>query len=357
MRLDQMYVHHRSLILDMDVFIWTFLVMLPRLGSFKPPEKLLFFGPMAKIAKRYANWLVIDFVISFLAFGISGIFWRTIGPINLGVFFAVFLSFAFSLLFSLVGALFGIQKIVWSTASVSEVFDLAMTTIAAASFALIINHNQIMPYQIIILASLIAFLGFVVVRYRKRFLDGITRRLMFRRRLASKFREKVLIVGSGKAGEFAAWLMHNGPNANRYQVIGFVDDDILKQDIKFRGVKVLGDSVEISEIVRNADVGLILFAIHNIQALKREKILQACRNTSAKVVLVPDVMGAIEQALQNNAEGETTKEGLWGEQLSQSSDAPLGDLLTDLEEDIKQGNISSSLARIEELRARINGKL
>ena len=345
MRLDQLYVHHRSFLLDLDVFFWTFLVLLPRLGNFKPPEKLLFFGPVAKFARRYANWLIVDFIISFAAFGVSGVFWRTLGPIHLGLVYAVFLSFAFSLLFSLIGALFGIQKTVWSTASASEIVELALTAGFASCFALIINHNQLMPYQIIVLASLLALLGFVGVRYRARLFNGLARRVLVKRRVASKFRERVLIVGSGKAGEFAAWMMQNAPNPDRYQVIGFVDDDLLKQDVKMRGVKVLGDCVQIPTVVHEEDVGLILFAIHNIHSLKRDKILHLCNTTSAKVVLVPDVMGAIEDALHVS---EPVKGGAFS-----TTGSKLSDMLSSLEESVTQGDIKVSLEQIEELKRHI----
>ena len=349
MRLDQLYVHHRSLLLDLDVFFWTLLVLLPRLSSFKPPEKLLFFGPVAKLATRYANWWVIDFLISFAAFGVSGVFWRSLGPIHLGIFVAVGVSLAFSLLFSLIGALFGIQKTVWSTASANEVIDLAATTGFAGMFALLINHNKIMPNQIIILASLLAFLGFSIVRYRSRLLSGLSNRLNLHSRVATRFREKVLIVGSGKAGELAAWLLHNGPKENRYQVVGYIDDDYLKHDTRMRGIRVVGESGEIPEIVMEQDIGLILFAIHNINSLRREKIMKLCNQTQAKVVVVPDMFGAIEGLMQEKLSREDEQSAA-PPIFEAPSQAYLSDLFLDLEENIKNGDLDSSLERVQQLR-------
>lgn len=56
LRLDQLYVRHRSFMLDLDVLFWTTLVLLPRLQSYAPPEELLYLGPFRRFTRQYLNW-------------------------------------------------------------------------------------------------------------------------------------------------------------------------------------------------------------------------------------------------------------------------------------------------------------
>ncbi len=52
LRLDQLYVHHRSWLLDLDILLWTPLFLLPSLKRFTPSEDLIFSGPITRFARR-----------------------------------------------------------------------------------------------------------------------------------------------------------------------------------------------------------------------------------------------------------------------------------------------------------------
>jgi lipopolysaccharide/colanic/teichoic acid biosynthesis glycosyltransferase len=45
LRLDQLYVRHHSFWLDLDILLWTFLVLLPRLGGYTPPKRIFSWDP------------------------------------------------------------------------------------------------------------------------------------------------------------------------------------------------------------------------------------------------------------------------------------------------------------------------
>jgi GGDEF domain-containing protein len=103
----------------------------------------------------------------------------------------------------------------------------------------------------------------------------------------------VLIVGGGDAGQFAAWMLANGRRARIFHVIGYVDDDLYKYNALIRGVKVLGRCEGIERLVEKHDIGIIVFAIHNIPHQERQKILADCERTMAKVVMLPDFLGSM----------------------------------------------------------------
>jgi tryptophan synthase alpha subunit len=45
--------------------------------------------------------------------------------------------------------------------------------------------------------------------------------------------------------------------------------------------------------VKKHDIGLIVYTIANISAAERERILHACRDSGAQVVILPDVMAEL----------------------------------------------------------------
>src|SRR5690606_15287447 len=67
LRLDLLYVHHRSFLTDLDVMFWTVLALLPQLKTRRVPEHLLFWGPLARFISRYFSWFVLDSLMAFAA--------------------------------------------------------------------------------------------------------------------------------------------------------------------------------------------------------------------------------------------------------------------------------------------------
>jgi FlaA1/EpsC-like NDP-sugar epimerase len=109
----------------------------------------------------------------------------------------------------------------------------------------------------------------------------------------------VLIVGAGEYGQMAAWLMQKSAFASAYVILGMVDDDMYKHGMLIDGYPVLGGSRELSRIVKDKDVGLILFAISNINPRERERILAQCRKTSARVVIMPDILQILHNQIRS----------------------------------------------------------
>jgi FlaA1/EpsC-like NDP-sugar epimerase len=177
---------------------------------------------------------------------------------------------------------------------------------------------------------------------------------------ATLTKERVIIVGGGESGQFAAWLLQNGKAASAYHIIGYVDDDLYKQGIRIRGVNVVGSREDLPELVRRYDVGVIIFAIHNIPTLEKQSLMRICSSTAARVVTFPDLVSGLHQALQENArEAARSVEAatqdahnvavhtrlLEGEQM----DAWLGEL----GELAERGDLDAIQTRIQDLRSQV----
>jgi FlaA1/EpsC-like NDP-sugar epimerase len=76
-----------------------------------------------------------------------------------------------------------------------------------------------------------------------------------------------------------------------------VDDDPSKQGMTVDGHRVFGFTSRIPELVKQQDVGLILFAIETIQEEEQARILSLCRQTTARVILIPDLLALFREHL------------------------------------------------------------
>jgi lipopolysaccharide/colanic/teichoic acid biosynthesis glycosyltransferase len=178
LRLDQLYVRHRSFLLDMDVMLWTLLVLMPMVGAAPPIEDRLFLGPLSKLMRRYVRWFMIDLLVTFVAIGLTGLFWRSMEPLDVGVTKSLWIAFGFALLYSLVAAAMGVNRVVWSRASLMDAIDLLPAVMVSTVIALVMNYywsaQPLLPPAMIIWRRLCWRQRLVVVRYRSRLLSAST---------------------------------------------------------------------------------------------------------------------------------------------------------------------------------------
>jgi FlaA1/EpsC-like NDP-sugar epimerase len=144
---------------------------------------------------------------------------------------------------------------------------------------------------------LLAFLGFLVVRYRTRLVTGLATRWLQWRGAATRLGERVLIVGAGEMAQLAAGFFRQGEPGKVLNIIGMVDDDSKKIGLRIDGNKVIGSTEDIPHLVERWNIGVILFAIGNIPLEKRNSILKRCRQTKTRIMLVPDLLEMLSGCL------------------------------------------------------------
>ncbi len=293
MRLDQLYVRNHRFLSDLDIIFWTLLVLLPALRKQTIPAESLYNGLLTRFISRYLNWFVIDNLVAFAAIGLAGVLWRLSGPLDIGVMQALIRAAGIALVFSLVNSRMGLGRVWWRSAKPALVFDLALSsgfsTLLVVALDWLWPDAHRIPLGMILVSGLLAFLGFVSVRYRERLLTGLAARWLHGRENLYTPKERVLIVGAGECGLMANWLVQRSKLASTFSIVGMVDDDPAKSGMTVDGHHVFGMTIRIPEIVEQQKVDVILFAIETIQPEERERILRLCRQTSARVVLVPDL--------------------------------------------------------------------
>ena len=345
LRLDQLYVRHHSFWTDLDIVFWTLLVLLPRITLAAPAERQIFIGPLSRLMERHVRWFIADLLVTMAAMGIMGLIWRSVAPLNIGLPISLVLAFGFAGLFSTVNALLGVNRISWSRANAVDALDLLPGVGLATLLALLLNNfmplaiidflyvgkepitwgNPILPPGLILTAAALSFIGFVALRYRERLLSGVATRWLALRGEKNAAQERVMIIGGGETGQFAAWMLNNGRYAGALRVVGFVDDDMFKQDVRIRGLKVVGQRSNIPALVKRYDVGILIFAIHNINAIERKQVLEICASTPARLFLFPDIPAALSGVLVR-----AQADGSQGMYRRQAGGSPTGALPCDM---------------------------
>jgi len=297
LRLDQLYVAHHSFLSDLDIIFSTFVTFIPAMKRVSIPEKNLYVGPIYKLARRNISWFAIDTLTVLASVGLAGLLWRSAGPLDLGWGISIGVALVIALFFGLMNSLLGLNRIVWQQAKSSYSLELAFSSSIATFILVGINFywdtGPFLPQGMIFLTGLFAFLGCLTIRYRDRLLTGLATRWLWHRRRASSVGERVLIVGAGEASQLAIWLLEKSKYASVYSIIGIVDDNLFKQGNYAGGYQVLGTVDELPEIVEEKNVGLIIYAISNIQEDDRDRVLKICQQTSARLVSIPDLLDLI----------------------------------------------------------------
>ena len=98
--------------------------------------------------------------------------------------------------------------------------------------------------------------------------------------------KEVIIVGAGDAAEQILREMLRTPSLG-YTPIGLVDDDPRKKNLRLHGVRVLGTSDELQNILRDRKPDELLIAIPSARGETRERIVAIARGEGVPVKTLP----------------------------------------------------------------------
>jgi FlaA1/EpsC-like NDP-sugar epimerase len=300
-RLDLLYVRTHSFFSDLDIIFLTLISLFLSADSKSIPEYSLFSGFLTHFIRRYISWFVVDSLIAFMAAGFVGVLQRLSGPLDLGWGVSIGVTAAMSLIFSVINTLLGLGRVSWRKASPYLVFDLALSSGLATILIFAINWfwpaGMFLPPGMVIEIGIFAFIGFLVMRYRQRLITGLASRWLHLRRLTSTLGERVLIIGAGDCGQLAGWLLQKSDLSSAFNVVGMVDDDPLKRNMRIDGCLVLGSTRDLPALVERNNIGVILYAITRIAPSEQERVLALCRSLPVRLVIIPDLIKILQNHL------------------------------------------------------------
>lgn len=109
--------------------------------------------------------------------------------------------------------------------------------------------------------------------------------------------KRFLIVGAGNAGEALLREIHRMPIV-QYEVIGFIDDDPLKQGISIHGTGVLGTVEQLPKICKQRDIEEIAIAMPSASPKQLRRVIQVCDGTKIRFRTVPSITDIASGKLQ-----------------------------------------------------------
>lgn len=155
-------------------------------------------------------------------------------------------------------------------------------------FTKVVNVNV----RMIFLSSFIIMLGFVGYRIIIRYILNSNWPINFLKK-DDKKRKKLLIIGAGNAAKDIINIIKYRLD-NEYNIVGIIDDNKNKIGYIISGVKVLGTREKIETICKSNNIDLIFFTIPNIDAKDKKEILEHCRNTKARIKILPSTEDIIK---------------------------------------------------------------
>jgi lipopolysaccharide/colanic/teichoic acid biosynthesis glycosyltransferase len=343
LRLDQLYVRNRTPLTDLDVIFMTLLMLLPTLREKPISESLLFWGPLTRFTTRFFSWFAVDLVVTTLAIGTAGVIWRMARPLDVGVPTFMVVALGWALLYSLINRLLGLTEVTWSKANASTAFSLLLSVCLSTALYLIYDHlilpHPIFPSGMTMAASALAGAGFVAVRYRMRLVTGLASRWVGARGQVSSIGERVLIIGAGQLGELASWLLRRREFVSSFSIVGMLDDNPRKIGLRVAECTVLGPTTELESMIRAYDAGLVILAIKELSEQDRQRIVQACRMSDIRLVQFADLVAGVQDTLLN------------GVLSPASAETDLDKWLSDLEQSLASGDLSTAQALVQSIRA------
>lgn len=201
----------------------------------------------------------------------------------------------------------------WRYASVSELLRIAVTGLAAGGIVglatVVIPDPPLFPRSVPIIFSLLftAVLGFSRLSLRA-LRQWRHVRLRERQNGGGGRSIRVLIVGAGDAGVMVLEEL----NKTERRPVGFVDDELGKQGLTIRGVRVLGTTEDVPRLVRQLGVDEVLLAMPSAPPQRIRTLVENWRKLPARLTTVPRIHDLIDGKVTVNQIRPVAVEDLLG---------------------------------------------
>jgi FlaA1/EpsC-like NDP-sugar epimerase len=204
-----------------------------------------------------------------------------------------------------------IYKRVWRYASIGEVISLVKAITLAEIMFYAIHMTVQTSFPEFIVPRSIYILAWVLITATiggSRFVWRMFRDSYFK---IQPHHRRTLIVGAGKAGALIAKELKHSSSLDLYP-IAFIDDDQSKWKLEILGLPVLGGREKISEVVAKHSIDKIIIAIPSASKAEIAKIIEICKETKAKIKLLPRVSDLVDGKISINLIREVSLEDLLG---------------------------------------------
>ncbi|MBL8007277.1 MAG: polysaccharide biosynthesis protein [Ignavibacteria bacterium] len=251
---------------------------------------------------RNRHFLILDcFFLSLTPF--LALVLRLDADIDFDQYFTGLANFTFIFLVLNIAVFYklGLYNRYWNSASVDELAKLIYIIFLAivlqtAVFVLFYNiplfSFQTLPLSLPLLDGILIFFFVASSRFSLRLMERLNER-----RNISYHGDRVLVVGSGKAGTSIVQEMQRNPQLG-LNPVAFVDDDNDKRGLKIRGVPVLGTRNSIPEVISKHDISKVIIAMPTAPGSEIRDIVSICRKTGVQTRTIPGIFEILDETVR-----------------------------------------------------------
>ena len=180
---------------------------------------------------------------------------------------------------------FKIYRGIWRFFSLSDVIRILQATITAtvlvvpAYYSLSMLNGvprAVFPLYCLVLSTLLC--GARVLR--RHYWDNANKQQ------GSHLCKRVLIIGAGQAGES---LIRDLKRLNLYFPVGLVDDNLSKKGLEVHGVRVLGNTALLQQLVQELSVDLIFIAIPSAGSSEMRSLVEKAERCQIPIRTLPSI--------------------------------------------------------------------
>jgi len=190
---------------------------------------------------------------------------------------------------------FGLYSGLWRYASVEDIWRIikahVLVSLCFIPVVAFFCHFDGFPRSIFVLDPILSFSLVAGIRFATRLF-----RETFRPASGSK-RKRALIIGAGEAGVMVLREARINPKTN-IEVVGFIDDDRHKRNLRIQGVGILGTCNDLASIVEKHGIDEIIIAIPSAKGKVIRSIVSHCPASSVKIRIVPGLQKILNGELE-----------------------------------------------------------
>jgi len=179
----------------------------------------------------------------------------------------------------------GLYRGLWRFASLPDMWNISRAAgvgvLAVSLLLFLFNRMEGIPRTVLLFypVFLVFLLGVPRIVYRMWKEHGLNLKNVIGRK-------HVLVVGAGRSGEM---LVRDLLREGEYLVVGFLDDNRRLKGAKVRGIPVLGTVRDISRIVDDNEVDIIMIAIPSASSKQMRKIVELCEQAEVPFRTLPRI--------------------------------------------------------------------
>ena len=285
--LDGRYLKNLSFTIDLKLILLTLLLILP--GKSKPESshfhrpginpysrkaQMLLEGIVFAMAVWLAYWLRFDGQIPESRQIQRDVLILVLPPLRLGAH-----------------RIFGIYDMVWRYANRMDAAMLVACSSFVSSVLFLFHlfsfggpedsHWTSLPLGVIVLEYLLVVCGVIGLRILRRTLYELNH---YYQPWNSEKRRRILIVGAGRSGAEASQAIARFPHL---EILGFVDDDPVKQGRSIAGCRVLGRSENLANLIREHIASDVILCTHSMSDASLHEIYQSCGALGVRTHMIP----------------------------------------------------------------------